>query len=245
MTQNTITVRSTRAAIRQAIASIPSAARQGGTAANAMMVRCGLAILGRIKQAFIVKSRGGTDDARDSWKPLSPRTIAYSTTRGRGVGGRSKAVRAREARPSQALNKKQQERWWEVYRRQLARYKGDKGHAAAAAWVVLKMEGAQTLVDKYGHRRVEILRDTDLLFNSLSPGTPTAESVFRVAQGSVTVGTNRKGAAAHHRGVPGRLPQRRLWPLVSRWPTTWWADIRDQVKQGLLEIATYIARNKS
>ncbi len=241
MSQNTVTVRSTRAAIRQALATIPSAARQGGAAADAMMVRIGMVLLGRIKQAFIVKSRGGTDDAGDSWKPLSPKTIAYSKTRKRG---RTKTEKGRDSQPSQALTKKQRDRWWQVYGRQLARYKGDKGHAAAVAWIVLKGEGAQTLVQKYGGQKVDILRDTGILLNSLSPGVASSEQVFRVGRGEVIVGTNRKGAAAHHKGVPGRnLPQRRLWPLVSRWPATWWADIRDQVKQGLLDIATLIARN--
>lgn len=241
MSQYTVTVVSTRAAVRQAIFSIPSAARADGVAAHAMLTRCGLAILGRIKQAFIAKSRGGTDEAGDSWKPLSPKTIAYSRTRARG---RSKRDKARAQFPSQALTSKQQARWWVVYHRQLAIYKGDKSHAAAVAWLVLKGEGAQTLVDKYGHKKVDILRDTDLLFNSLSPGVSSAEQIFRVGRGEVIVGTNRVGAAAHHHGAPSRnLPQRRLWPLVSRWPANWWSDIIDQAKQGLLDIATNLIRS--
>lgn len=242
MTQNTITVRSTRAALRQAIAAIPKAARAGGNVANAMMVRCGMAILGRIKQAFIEKSRGGTDEAGDRWKPLSPKTIAYSKTRRRS---RSKTEKRRDIRPSQAFTSRQRDRWWDVYRRHLAIYKGDKGHAAAVAWLILKREGAVSLVDKYGSKKVDILRDTEILLNSLSPGVASPERVFRTGPGEVIVGTNRKGAAAHHKGVPGRLPQRRLWPLVSRWPVTWWRDIVDQVKQGLMDIATHIVRNKT
>ena len=96
-----------------------------------------------------------------------------------------------------------------MYRRQLAIYKGNRSHAAAVAWLVLKIEGAKTLVDKYGHRIVEILRDTGLLLNSLSPGVYSSERVFKVGHGEVIVGTNRKGAAAHHHGVPGRLPHHR------------------------------------
>lgn len=236
MTQNTVKVRATRAAIKQAIALIPRSARAGGNTANAMLVRCGLAILGRIKQAFIAKSHGGTDDAGDRWVPLKPATIA-----GRR-GNRSKSEKRRNARPSQALTKAQQTRWWDVYRRQLAIYKGNKGHAAAVAWIVLKNEGATTLVDKYGHRKVDILRDTGLLLNSLSPGVVTQNSVFRVGRGEVIVGTNRKGAAAHHKGVPGRLPQRRLWPEVRKWPVSWWLDVTDQIRQGLVDIAVNIMK---
>lgn len=207
-----------------------------------MMVRCGLAILGRIRHAFVTKARGGTDEAGERWKPLSPKTIAYSKTRQRGRGGRTRTERGRPPRPSQALDEKQQERWWEVYRRQLAIYKGDKGHAAAVAWIVLKREGAVTLLDKYGHRQVEILRDTGLLLNSLSPGVHSAEQVLRTGRGEVIVGTNRRGAKAHHTGIPGRLPQRRLWPEPRKWPANWWADIIDQVKQGLLDIAALLIR---
>lgn len=236
-------VRASKAAVRRAIAQAPAAARSGGPVADAMMTRLGLALLGRIRTAFVVKARGGTDEAGERWQPLSPRTIAYSKTRQRGRGGRTRAEKARATRPSQALTAKQQDRWWEVYRRQLAIYKGDKRHAAAVAWLVLKREGARTLVDKYGYRQVEILRDTGLLLNSLSPGVASGEQVFRVGRGEAIVGTNRKGAAAHHRGVPGRLPQRRLWAPPSRWPDSWWADISDQAQQGILDIVIELARN--
>ena len=230
-----------QADLRRALASVPGVARARGPVADAMMTRCGLAILGRIKQAFITKSRGGTDEAGDSWKLLSPRTIAYSKTRQRGRGGRTRSEKGVAVHPSQSLSSRQQERWWEVYRRQLAIYKGDKGHASAVAWLVLKGEGAQTLVDKYGHRQVDILRDTGLLLNSLSPGVASPERVFRVGYGAVIVGTNRKGAAAHHRGAK-HLPQRRLWPPVSKWPAAWWRDVIEQARQGILDIATTIAK---
>lgn len=220
----------------------PRVARSGGAIANAMMTRCGMVALSHIRQAFVAKARGGTDEAGESWQPLSPKTIAYSKTRQRGRGGRTRAEKGRSAHPSQALNSKQQDRWWDVYRRQLAIRKGNKGHAAAIAWIVLKAEGAQTLVDKYGHRKVEILRDTGILLNSLSPGYSGSEQVFRVAPGQVIVGTNRKGAAAHHKGVPGRLPQRKLWPDPSRWPPGWWADILAELKAGVMDIAAQLIK---
>lgn len=240
MTTNTTHTRASRDAIRQALADLPAAARRGGPIADAMMTRIGMTALGRIKRAFVVKARGGTDEAGEKWQPLSPKTIAYSKTRQRGRGGRTKTEKGRSTYPSQALNAKQQARWWAVYRRQLAIYKGNKGHAAAVAWLILKGEGAQTLVDKYGHRQVEILRDTGLLLNSLSPGTGSTEQVFRVQPGAVVVGTNRKGAAGHHYGIPGRLPQRRLWPPPDSWPASWWEDILDVTKTGLLDLAVEI-----
>lgn len=210
--------------------------------ANAMLTRCGLAALGRIKQAFVVKARGGTDEAGERWAPLSPKTIAYSKTRQHGRGGRTKAEKARDAFPSQALNNRQRDRWWALYRQGLAIFKGDKGSAAKRAWGILKREGATTLLQKYGGRQVEILRDTGPLLNSLSPGVATAEQVFKVGPGSVIVGTRRKGAAAHHAGIPGRLPQRRLWPEPGKWPASWWKDITEQARAGLIDIATKLIK---
>jgi len=242
MIENTIHVRTTRAALREVIAKIPEAARSGGATADRMMERCGLAALGFIHKAFITKARGGTDEAGDRWTPLSPKTIAYSKTRKRGEGGRTKTEKARPSRPSQALTKMQRERWWEVYRRALAKYRGDKAHAAATAWFVLKKQGATTLFEKYSGRQIDILRDTGLLLNSLSPGTKVEEQIFQIGQGEVIVGTNRKGCSTHHEGK-GHVPQRRLWPPPSKWPSNWWLNIVEQARDGLVAITAQLIRS--
>lgn len=236
MTTETVHVRASHDSVRMAVGDIPRRGRSGGAEVRAMLERCGLAILGRIHTAFVIKARGGTDEAGDRWAPLSPKTIAYRT-------GRTRTERKRAERPSQALNSKQQARWWVLYRQGLAIYEGNKGRAARRAWAILKEEGAVTLYDKYRSKQVEILRDTGLLLNSLSPGRKTTHQILRVGGNWVEVGTNRKGAKHHHEGIPGKLPQRRLWPDTSRWPTSWWEDIKDQVKQGLVDIALNTVRN--
>lgn len=203
-----------------------------------MMTRCGLTALGRIKRAFIVKSRGGTDEAGERWKPLSPKTIAYS----RRHPGVPRAADRAASRPSWMLSASQNERWWDLYRQGLAIFKGDKASAARRAWSISKGEGAVTLLDKYGKTQVDILRDTGLLLNSLSPGVVSAEQVFRVGLGEVIVGTNRKGAAAHHEGR-GHTPQRRLWPHPNNWPANWWLDIAEQARAGLVDITIYMIRS--
>lgn len=241
MISRTIRVRASLAGVQNAIMRAPATSRSGGAVADAMMTRCGLAALGRIKKAFVTKSRGGVDEAGEKWKPLSPTTIAYRLTRQRGWGGRTRAQKARPAHPSQALTAGQQARWWQVYRRQLAIYKGNKAHAAAVAWIVLKKEGAQTLVHKYGGVNVDILRDTGLLLNSLSPAKTTDVSIFKVSPGEVAVGTNRKGAIYHHVGT-ARLPQRRLWPEPGNWPSSWWLDILEQLQQGLLDLVVELVQ---
>lgn len=253
--EQTIHTQATRTDIRQAIASIPAHMR--GAAASAIMLRVGLALLGRIRTAFIAKARGGTDEAGDRWAPLSPKTIAYSRRHRKLEGNPSdspiyskaknkpwipKASKRASSAPSYALTNKQRARWWQVYRQQLAIYKGNKGHAAAVAWIVLKREGATTLIDKYVTAKVEILRDTGLLLNSLSPGIGGAEQVLRTGPGECIVGTNRKWAGCHHRGVPGRIPQRRLWPEPGRWPKNWWTDLTEQLKGGILDLIVFLIK---
>ena len=252
MAETVVYVRASRAAVHRLIASIPSlAATTPGSMppARQLLVRMGLTVLGRIKRAFIIKAAGGTDEAGERWQPLSPRTIAYSR---RHPGVPRSRQRAR-FRPSWMLTNAQRERWWDRYRRYLGAFNGDKSHAAAAAWIVLKAEGAETLMSVYGDTPVQILRDTGLLFNSLSPGiAPDAalstdppkprHQVFRAGHGQVVVGTNRKHALAHHHGVPGHIPQRRLWPAPARWPSSWWEEILFQGRQGLLDIALFLLR---
>lgn len=215
---------------------MPGAIRQS----DALMRRIGLVALRRIKAAFLIKMKGGVDESGLKWPPLSPVTIAYR--RMRAGRGRTRAERKRPTMPSQALTTKQRDRWWALYRQGLVIFKGNKAAAARRAWTISKLEGATTLLAKYGGMNVDILRDTGLLLSSLSPGVRNEHSIFRVGAGEVVVGTDRKGAIYHHTGVPARrLPQRRLWPDPSNWPNSWWADLIDQLRQGLIDIAAAIA----
>ncbi len=206
--------------------------------------------LGNIREAFVVKSKGGADAAGQKWPPLARSTVAYS----RRHPGVPKASQRAAFRPSWMLTQKQRERWWEVYRSGLARFRGDMSRAARAAWAAIKAGGAKTLIGTYGDTPVMILRDLGLLLNSLSPGaTPGAarpslvdveDQVFLVGPGSVIVGTNRKWAGSHHYGVPGKIPQRRLWPEPADWPSEWWEDLLDQAKAGMIDIFVACLRNR-
>ncbi len=233
MADNTVYVRASSDGLRRVLESIPEQMQGGGPLASAMLTRCGLAALGRIKTAFVAKARGGTDEAGDRWAPLKPSTIAYSRR------GRSRAEKKQANRPSQALNRRQQDRWWSLYRQGLAMFRGDKGRAAKRAWGISKAEGATTLLAKYGGRKVEILRDTGVLLNSLSPGVGSGNQVLRVGRGEVVVGTNVPYARFHHERTR-RIPQRRLWPEPSRWPSSWWRDILEQARAGVLDIAAQL-----
>lgn len=214
--------------VREALQSVPQEVWRGA-GADALLQRVGMALLGHIKRAYVTRARGGTDEAGYRWAPLKPATIAY------GRGGYSRAERGRNARPSRGLDARQQERWWALYRQGLAIYDGDKGAAAKRAWGILKGEGATTLFDKYSGRIVEILRSTGRLYNSIQ--------VLETGPGSVTIGSNVAYAAAHHNGVPGKLPQRRLWPEPSSWPRAWWEDVLAVLVQGVVDQITEQARN--
>lgn len=254
MSSNTVYVAApSDAAIRQVLATLPTVLQSGGQIQDAIMTRAGTALLGRIRQAFVIKSLGGTDDAGDKWKPLSKAYVAYGRRHTKVEGdpklsrlytrakdkktGKLKQIwiprakgRAKYA-PSYALTAKQNKRWHDINSRM----------GAKAAWTILKAEGATTLWDTYanmGPNEVPILRDTGVLLNSLSPGVASEYRVFRVGPGEVIVGTNRKWAWVHHNGSKnGRIPQRRLWPEVSKWPKTWWNDILTQIQQGILDLA--------
>lgn len=261
MSTSTVYIAASDAAILQALQGLPSAAMGGGAIADTMMTRVGMVLKERIRDAFITKARGGTDEAGESWKPLSKNTIAYSRrhrylegnpqesrvfNRAKKKGWIPKSKQRAPYAPSFALTDKQNERWWQVFSKYLAIYKGNKGHAAAVAWIILKSEGAHTLMELYGDAKVEILMSTGILFNSFSPGLNGTGKVFAVGPGYVIVGTNAPWAAVHHKGSKnGRIPQRRLWPPVNKWPSSWWTDMLEQVWSGITDLAQEIIRKVS
>ncbi len=232
----TINTAATRTSIRRVLESLPEVATTEAGLASTLMERAGRALLARIRRAFVVKSKGGTDEAGDRWEPLAPSTIA--ARRRKFAAKDSKRVpRKFDADP---LTKKQAE-WWRAYRAALRYYGGDRKQAAIKAWHKMRGTRAPSVQQQYAGRRVDILKDTGLLLDSLSPGSPTSQSVFRLAAGEVTIGTNREWAGTHHRGTR-RIPQRRLWPEVSRWPASWWRDVTREVRAGLLQVAMHLLR---
>ena len=83
-----------------------------------------------------------------------------------------------------------------------------------------------------------ILVDGGDLERSLAPGVVgrTKLQVFRRRGNAVTVGTRRPFALAQHEGIPGRLPQRRLWPRVRDWPAPWWRKIAGAAKMEVVKV---------
>ena len=103
--------------------------------------------------------------------------------------------------------------------------KGDKAHAAAYAWTVLKAEGAKTRLETLGNRNVEIGRDSDGIYNSLSPGVE--DNILQAVPGAATVGSNKKYAPHFHAKRP-------IWAPPSMWPDPYWQRLTKLAADGLL-----------
>ncbi len=265
MPTHTIYTRASRDDIRRLASLLPEI--MSGRAPDRLGIRHGfsmrlaVAFLSKIKQAFIVKARGGTDEAGIKWPPLTKAYVAYQRRFGPGERAALKKSaglgRANSRAPGGKdglLTAAQEKLWWQIYRRNLAwlaareDIKTAKGKAAAIAWTELKKQGAKTKLEVFGSRQVEILRDTDVLFNSLSPGElredgPDAsysppggeggdEQIVRDGPGQLIVGTNVAHAAAHHRAkTPNRL--RRLWPDGGSIPAAWMDSFARKASGGL------------
>jgi hypothetical protein len=212
----------------------------------------GVALLGQIQQAFIVKSRGGTGSDGIKWVPLKPETIAQRRI-GPGdlVAIGVKGAKIPAGRVRGLLTPDQDRRWRQIFHQVYSRSVFELGDAEAKAkagriaWSVLKSEGAMTKLEVLGNRQVDILRDTSTLFRSLSPTTAELQpegQIFEVEPGAVTVGTSIN--AWHHEGVPGRLPARPFWPLNGDLPQSWWQAVTDAMKNGINKALVMIAERK-
>jgi hypothetical protein len=256
------------ALIRGVVAQLVGRAPDSHGIARGVFYAIGLAALSDVQEAFIVKSRGGTDEAGISWPKLSKKYLAYGRRFGpgeqaalkraaglgkghnRGVGG-NRVVGSRweddVLQPvfggnTGLLTAAQQKRWKTVFAQTfawaMARFGEKKAKAIAAshAWNVLKSEGAKTKLEVYGNRVVDILRDTGVLFNSISPGyldgneytAPAGDGgdkqVFRALQDGIVIGTTVAYAGAHNKGKG--VPKRQIFP--ERIPAVWarrWAGV--------------------
>ena len=85
--------------------------------AQAVQLRCGVALLSEVQRAFITKSRGGVGSDGIRWPPLQPQTIANRRATSEEL--RTLGIRRRGSRPS--LTPEQDRRWRQVYARTLRR----------------------------------------------------------------------------------------------------------------------------
>ena len=231
--------------VRQVTQSMTGDDMTHATLARGVHHAIGMAALSDIHDDFVTKARGGTGEDGVKWPPLAPATLAYGrkAPRGRGhaPGGKDGL-----------LTKAQLRRWRQVYGTRLARFAvsmdmgSAKARAAKIAWAVVKAEGGRTKIAEYANRPHEILRDTGILLNSLSPGevgppgeatdstTPNPsnpDQIFRTISGGVIVGTNVPYAGVHQYGSEKKgIPARPFLP-VGEAPQIWrdrWAVVASQ-----------------
>ncbi len=221
--------------------------RDSANIAKGVFLAIGFAALSDVKADFVRKARGGRGEDGETWPKLSKAYLAYQRRFGPGeqkalkaAAGVGAAQRFGVAGNKGLLTKAQQKRWNGLFARLLARYllsmpAGEaKARAAQVAWATVKREGAKTMLEVYGNRTVEILRDTGILLNSLSPGRiagdsyekPSgdggAEQIFETIANGVIVGTNVPYAASHNYGDAKRgIPKRQFLPPV---PPAAWVD---------------------
>lgn len=104
-------------------------------------------VMKRLHASFIRRSKGGTDDLGNKWKPLKPATHAYkpfsrADREFQGISGR---------RERGLLTPSQNRMWKGIYARTLKRLQkrgvgNPEKQAAEKAWAVLKGKGARTLI---------------------------------------------------------------------------------------------------
>jgi len=237
--------------------------------------------LSNVQESFIMKARGevGIDGIR--WKPLSRKYLAYS--RRFGTGEQAELKRAaglvrtdKNGKATTApfrfapggkkglLTADQLKQWRRFYSVMLARMLAStdeaeaKRIAAGYAWNQMKKRGAQTKLNVYGSRQVEILRDTSVLFNSLSPFSmidtdyvsefsllstqnPRDAQILQTVRGGVRVGTSVPYAATHHYGDGRRgVPARPFWP--EDLPVQWRENMADVLKRAVLSATVHALR---
>jgi hypothetical protein len=185
----------------------------------------GISLLNTIKREFVVKSRGGTDSAGIKWKPLSKKYLAYGRRFGPGeqaklrkAAGVGKGHRHGIGGNTGLLTASEKKLWTAIFASTMFRLirKGipesqAKSQAAKAAWSVLKSRGAKTKLEVYGNRKVEIMRDTGTLFNSLD---------VRLTPGGFEVYSDVVYAAR-------ALSMRPAWPDSGTLPESWTQPMLD------------------
>lgn len=270
-----------RAIVYQLAAILTGKVRDANNIAKGVFLAIGFAALSDIKADFIRKSRGAVGEDGTKWPPLSPEYLAYQRRFGPGEkaalkkaagissgqrfapGGTLKTtvidhvITEKFVQNKGLLTKAQLKRWQLIFARSLQRFlvsmpeAAAKKRAAKTAWATLKNEGARTLLEVFGKRQVDILRDTGILLNSLSPGKITSSNtydkpngdggehqIFETIANGVIVGTNVPYAASHNHGDPKRgIPKRQFLPDVP--PPIWVERWLDVANNALLSAARY------
>lgn len=223
--------------------------------AKGVFMAVGLAALSDIKDDFVRKANGETGEDGVKWPDLSPAYKAYGRRFGKGEQTALKAAAGLGKKHSRGVDGKkglltadQQKLWNKIFASRLARFllslpEGQaKARAAQIAWAEVKRAGGKTMISVFGSRKVQILRDTGVLLNSLSPGELTGttyqkpsgdggdDQVFEAISNGVIVGTNVPYAGVLNNGSAAKgIPARPFLPKIT--PPVWqarWSKVAQQ-----------------
>jgi len=172
----------------------------------------------RLYRSYEVRSEGGADDLGNSFKPLSPTTIALRPIQRGSLGKLGLTKRSGTAlkdRKRGLLSPREDTKWKQIYSRALRRLAfvvplgKAKQIAAAKAWTEMKQKGAKTKKDVLGSRDVLIMRVTDQIYDSLKPSKsgsrgyrPRRNQLFEQAGKNLVLGTTVPHAKFHNKTRP-------------------------------------------
>lgn len=217
--------------------------------AKGFMLALGFGVLSSVKDAYVVKARGGTDAMGIKWPPLSPVTIANRRV-GPGDIRRDPIIKEREKirkRELAAIKREFGKQEGALFERFLVSLDPRAARARARQIASARATRATglTKVQAMGSRAVEILRDTGVLLNSLSPGRLSGsgagttytkpsgeggqEQFFQTTPGELIVGTNVEYAGTHQFGdLLRNIPARPFLPEdENQISEVWWEDWLD------------------
>lgn len=222
--------------------------------ARGFLLSIGFAALSDIRQAYEIKSKGGTDAMGIKWPPLKPATIANRRVGPRDL--RNAAIKEREKIRKREFKK--------AFQRMLLSLPEKQARARANQIASLRAtaQTGRTKVDVLGNRVVEILRDRGIMFNSFGPGllllgeTPSyrkpsepggEQQILEVQPGQVIVGSNVAYAAKQNNGDPSmNLPARKILPAGSEdVPEAWWENWFDAAGVALVASARLLYQAES
>jgi hypothetical protein len=216
--------------LRQLPAVLAGSVPDPNGAAEGLLRSVGLTLLGKIQEAYDQKSQGGTDAMGVKWPPLAAATLAL---RNKNAGPKAlEKIRSDFAK----LPRERQRQIKIHYARLRDLYQSGNGTGAAAR------KHARSLLLRMQRFISPVLRDTDIMFNSLSPRIDSPDRILRLVPGAVSVGSNVRQFKYHQSrrprklkadGTP-RLPRRQILPDdVTPIPDDWQRAVTDTVKDGL------------
>lgn len=197
-------------------------------------------LFARIEEAFVDKSKGGTDDLGGYWKPLDPKTIAARPLT------EKQAKRLKVSEGERGLLTPEENRQWKgifaslfAKHRQVMNDQRAKYLAAKSAWAIMKSRGAKTRIGLLSRRKVPILIVSERLLESVSAGTLSGnryykpkEQLFEYEDGEIVLGSEVPYAEYVNK-------KRKIIPSATAMTRGGW--IRDSLKASSVALAEVIA----